>query len=75
MTYFKDCSSKPKFYGKRNDPPVYGFLCPHCNARYGAPQPSGYIDVMRCPRCPTLTQKNQIESNKRMKVFDARKNY
>lgn len=75
-TYFKQLNSKPKFYGKRNDPESYGFLCPHCNSRWGEPQRGGYIDVMRCAKCPSLTQKFQIDSNKRMKlVYSARQDF
>ena len=35
----------------RNDPKVYGFICPGCEMRYGDPQDKGYVDVLRCGNC------------------------
>jgi hypothetical protein len=40
----------------------YGHICPGCNARYGAPQAGGVIDVTRCRKChKTLAEIHQYD--------------
>jgi hypothetical protein len=36
---------------RTNRAPTYGKICPSCDTRYGTTA-DGYIDVMRCGRCP-----------------------
>ncbi len=40
------------------DLPVYGNICPHCQARWGRGRASGFIDVERCPKCPQSKRYN-----------------
>lgn len=51
MSY--DTNAKPR-YRKNNDPAYYGFICPSCDRRYGAPQALDCIDIKRCETCPTF---------------------
>lgn len=54
-------------YVYRNDPSEYGFLCSNCFKRYGKPQRGGFVDITRCPKCPSLLQKERREVNRRLK--------
>jgi predicted SprT family Zn-dependent metalloprotease len=65
MGWSSATTHKIKVSSKRNDPKVYGYMCPYCSKRYGEPQPLGFIDVVRCKKCPTFIRQLQIESNKR----------
>ncbi|MFO0089618.1 MAG: hypothetical protein ACK518_02220, partial [bacterium] len=32
----------------------YGNVCPHCQKRWGQVKPAGFIDIERCPSCPSF---------------------
>lgn len=64
MNQYKDAHSRPRFI-KSNDPSVYGYICPRCNKRYGEAQMGGYIDVVRCSKCPPLAKTQQWENIRR----------
>lgn len=52
---YRHADQKPRFMKEReNDPPVYGYICPKCEERYGDPQRNGYVDIVRCKKCPEL---------------------
>ena len=53
---FRKEDLKPRLMKNRNDPKVYGFICPRCIKRYGQPV-DGYIYISRCDDCPPLTFK------------------
>lgn len=64
--FYKALIEKPKYYKNRNDPPVYGFICPMCQKRWGM-QPV-YIDVKRCENCPPFTSGDQLYWNQAQKI-------
>lgn len=41
---------KPRMYEKSYK--LCRFVCPNCGKRYGEPEAHGYIDVVRCDKCP-----------------------
>lgn len=46
------------------------YLCPVCSERFGDPEPHGYIDVVRCKKCPTYAQQvltQNMKSNAKAK--------
>ncbi len=41
-----------RFLPNDTSPKEYGYICGKCNKRFGAPQPHGWVDVVRCEDCP-----------------------
>lgn len=39
---------------RKGDPEKYGSVCPHCQKRWGKTKAAGFIDIERCPSCPSL---------------------
>ena len=60
MSHWKAAIERPR-YTKNNDPKHYGFICPHCQARWGTVQ--SYIDVKRCTACPPFKDGYQLYWN------------
>jgi hypothetical protein len=50
---------------RHSDPKDYGYICPHCNARYGQRPTNGAIDVARCHGCPSLAVIEQMTGMKK----------
>jgi hypothetical protein len=39
---------------RNGDPDKYGSVCPHCQKRWGKTKVAGFIDIERCPSCPSF---------------------
>jgi len=50
---------------RTGDPKEYGYICPHCQRRYGARQHLGVVDVVRCTQCPSMADAGQHYLEKR----------
>jgi hypothetical protein len=46
---------------REGDPVEYGFICPHCQKRYG--EKKRFINVERCPDCPPYYPGSEISWN------------
>lgn len=55
---------------RHNDPKEYGYICPHCSQRYGNKSALGYVDVVRCSRCPSLAA---VEATMNLKKISLKK--
>lgn len=54
---------------RKGDPEKYGSVCPHCQKRWGHTKPAGFIDIERCPTCPSLQiLATRDETKKKAKV-------
>lgn len=44
---------------RKDDPKSYGFICPHCLARYGSAEKNyrREIEIVRCKDCPPFSMK------------------
>jgi DNA-directed RNA polymerase subunit RPC12/RpoP len=63
MTKRKSGSFGMMYY--QNHPSEYGYICPHCQRRYGARQHLGVVDVVRCTQCPSMADAGQHYLEKR----------
>jgi len=56
--YWYDPLEKIWWIYRDGDPKEYGFICPHCQKRYGEKQ--NYIMVERCSDCPPYFPRSEI---------------
>ena len=64
MLKLKDNFAK-SFVIRPTDPSEYGYICPHCQTRYGARQRLGLVDIARCEKCPSLFEAIELYKEKR----------
>ncbi len=64
----RKCETAHMIY-RKNDPKEYSKICHHCSERYGKPNHSKIIDIVRHDTCPTLAMVEQRMGAKKPKNY------